>query len=77
MNTPFDRFVIAPGLMNGQACICGMRLTVRRMVEIVGLYPDRSELEQEFPQLEDNDIRQALEFSTDNLDGQTIASGSA
>ena len=54
-----------------------MRLTVRRVVETVALYPDRTELKQEYPELEDDDIRQALEFAADNLDDQNIASGSA
>jgi uncharacterized protein (DUF433 family) len=45
-----------------------MRLTVRRVLEIVVLYPDRNELKQEYPELEDNDIRQALKFAADNLD---------
>ena len=59
------------------SCIRGMRLTVRRVVETVALYPDRTELKQEYPELEDDDIRQALEFAADNLDDQNIASGSA
>ena len=56
MNTRFDRITIDPELMNGQPCIRGMRLTVRRVVEAVALYPDRAELKQEYPELEDDDI---------------------
>jgi uncharacterized protein (DUF433 family) len=77
MTTRFDRIAIDPNLMNGQPCIRGMRLTVRRVVEIVALYPDRDELKQEYPELEDDDIRQALEFAADNLDDQIIAFGAA
>ena len=40
-----------------------MRLTVRRVVEAVALYPDRTELKAEYPELEDEDIREALEFA--------------
>ncbi len=46
--------------MNGQPCIRGMRLTVRRVVEAVALYPDRNELFQNYPELEAEDVRQAL-----------------
>jgi len=77
MTTRFDRITIDPRLMNGQPCIRGMRLTVRRVLEIVALYPDRSELKQEYPELDDDDIRQALEFAADNLDDQIIALGGA
>ena len=42
MNTPFDRITIDPEQMNGQPCIRGMRLTVRRVVEAAALYPDRA-----------------------------------
>jgi uncharacterized protein (DUF433 family) len=30
------------------------------VVEAVALYPDRTELKEEYPELEDDDIRQAL-----------------
>jgi uncharacterized protein (DUF433 family) len=66
MNPQFDRITIDPELMNGQPSIRGMRLTVRRVVEAVALYPYRAELKQEYPELEDDDIRQALEFAATN-----------
>ena len=77
MNTQFDRITVDPELMNGQPCIRGMRLTVRRVVEAVALYPDRAELKQEYPELEDDDIRQALEFAASSLDDEIIALGAA
>ena len=77
MNTPFDRITVDPAVMNGQPCIRGMRLTVRRVVEAVALYPDRTELKSEYPELEDEDIRQALEFAAGNLDDQVITLGAA
>ena len=77
MNTPYDRITVDSDQMNGQPCIRGMRLTVRRVVEIVALYPDRTELKREYPEIEDDDIRQALEFAADNLDDQIIALGAA
>jgi uncharacterized protein (DUF433 family) len=65
-----DRITINPAIMNGQPCIRGMRLTVRRVIEAVALYPERKELKQEYPELEDDDIAQALEFAARNLDDQ-------
>ena len=42
------------------------------MLETLATYPDRKDLLQEYPELEEEDIRQALEFAAANLDGQVI-----
>ncbi|MDX2153396.1 MAG: DUF433 domain-containing protein [Bryobacteraceae bacterium] len=64
----FDRITVDPRQMNGQPCIRGMRLTVRRVVEAVSLYPSRDELFRDYPELQDEDVRQALEFAAANLE---------
>ena len=53
-------------------CIRNLRLTVRRVIELLATYPDRAELHQEFPELEDEDIRQALIFASSYLDDRII-----
>ena len=77
MSAKFDRITVDPGIMNGQPCIRNMRLTVRRVVESVALYPDWDELQEEYPELEIEDIRQALQFAAGNLYDQTLALGAA
>jgi len=67
-----DRITVNPTIMNGQPCIRGMRLTVRRVLEAAALYPDRSELKAEYPELADEDIAQALDFAARNLDDQIL-----
>jgi uncharacterized protein (DUF433 family) len=67
-----DRIQSYSGRMNGQPCIRNLRLTVRRVIELLAMYPDREELRQEFPELEDEDIRQALMFAVACLDDQII-----
>ena len=67
-----DRITVDPAIMNGQPCIRGMRLTVRRVVEATALYPERTELKAEYPELEDEDIAQALDFAARNLDDQMV-----
>lgn len=59
----FDRIRIDPRVMNGQPCLRNLRITVRHAIEIAALYPDRSERLSEFPEIEDEDIRQALQFA--------------
>ena len=68
----FDRITTDPEIMNGQPCIRGMRLTVRRVLEAVAMYPDRAELRREYPELDEDDIRQALEFAAMRLDDEII-----
>jgi uncharacterized protein (DUF433 family) len=58
----FDRITWDPNWMNGQPCIRGMRLTVRRVVEAVELYPRSEDLFRNYPELEPEDVEQALAF---------------
>lgn len=58
-----DRITMNPDRMNGQPTIRNLRLTVKRVIELLALYPDRTELRQEYPELEDEDIQQALTFA--------------
>jgi uncharacterized protein (DUF433 family) len=68
----FDRITTVPSRMNGQPCIRDLRLTVRRVVEAVALYPDRAELRREYPELDDEDIRQALAFAAACLEDRLV-----
>ena len=45
-----------------------MRVTVRRVVEALAVYPSRDDVRREYPELEPDDIRQALDFAAQNLD---------
>jgi uncharacterized protein (DUF433 family) len=70
MKRRFDRISVNSAVMNGQPCISRTRLTVRRVVEAVALYPDRSELKVEYPELTDEDIAEALAFAASSLDDE-------
>ena len=67
-----DRITTDPARMNGEPCIRNMRLTVRRVLEALATYPDRAELKREYPELEDEDIRQALAFAAASLDDKIL-----
>ncbi len=68
----FKRITSDPERMDGQPCIRDLRLTVRRVVEAVATYPDRADLKREYPELEDEDIREALAYAAANLDDKVI-----
>ena len=69
----FDRITIEPGKMNGQPCIRGLRLTVRRVLELIGQYRSREELRADYPDLEDEDIRQATAYAAAMLGDEVHA----
>ena len=69
-----DRITSNPARMNGQPCVRNLRLTVRRVLELVALHPNREDLRREYPELEDEDIRQALEYAAASLDDRSLES---
>ncbi len=62
----FDRITVNPDQMGGQPCVRNLRLTVRRVLEAIAVYPERRELFSEYPELEEEDIKQILEFAAAN-----------
>lgn len=49
-----------------------MRMTVRRALEALGRYPDRQQLFAEYPELDEEDVRQVLGFAAANLDDKLV-----
>ena len=77
MDTTIDRITVDPAVMNGQACIRGMRITVRRVLEALKVYPDWQDLLKKYPDLEEDDIRQVLDWAARNLDDEVLSLGVA
>jgi uncharacterized protein (DUF433 family) len=69
---PFDRITSNPARMNGQPCVRDLRITVRRVLEALATYSDRDELLREYPELEPDDIRQALAYAATALDDKVL-----
>ena len=67
-----DRITIDAARMNGEPGIRDLRLTVRRVLEALATYPDRTELKREYPELEDEDIRQALAYAAALVDDKVV-----
>ncbi len=59
----FDRITLDSNVMAGQACIRGQRVTVSLLVNLKanGMSPD--EIVTEYPYLEVEDVRQALQYA--------------
>jgi uncharacterized protein (DUF433 family) len=73
----FNRITWNPNQMNGQPCIRGMRITVRRLVEAVSIYPNREDLFRNYPELDPEDVRQALAFAAATLENSAAETPAA
>jgi uncharacterized protein (DUF433 family) len=67
-----DRITSDPNRLNGAPCIRGLRLSVKRVLDALATYPDREELRREYPELEDEDIRQALAYAAASVDDKIL-----
>ena len=72
MDTPLDRITVEPGKCGGKPCIRDMRITVRRVLELIASYPDREALFSEYPFLEPEDLRQALHYAAAAVDDELL-----
>ena len=58
----FDRITFNQRIMAGQACIRGMRIPVSLIVNLVARGKQTAEILEEYPDLEPEDVQQALEY---------------
>mgnify|MGYP006305182627 CR=1 FL=1 len=58
-----DRITFDPQILGGRACIRGMRITVSHVVNLVANGMTTSEIVEDHPDLEAEDVRQALQYA--------------
>jgi uncharacterized protein (DUF433 family) len=58
-----DRITFEAGKMGGRACIRGLRITVGTIVSLVSEGADVADVLADYPDLEAEDIRQALAYA--------------
>ena len=59
----FDRITFDPSTLGGKACIRGMRISVSLVVNLVANGMTASEIVIEYPNLEEDDVAQALRYA--------------
>jgi uncharacterized protein (DUF433 family) len=59
----FDRITFDPNILGGKACIRGMRISVSLIVNLVANGMTVAEILTEYPNLEDEDVAQALRYA--------------
>ena len=68
----FDRITVNPAVLNGQPTIRGMRLSVRRVLEAFATQPNWESLHDDYPELERDDLRQALEYAAASVNDEIL-----
>jgi uncharacterized protein (DUF433 family) len=59
----FNRITFDPNVMGGRACIRGMRITVSLILNLISNGMTAQEIVKEYPYLEEEDIRQSLQYA--------------
>ena len=59
----FERITIDPGVFGGKPCIRGMRFPVSKILDLIAADVSREEILDDYPYLEEEDIRQALKYA--------------
>ena len=63
-----DRITAAPDILGGKACVRGMRISVALIVNLVANKMSMAQIIDEYPDLEAEDIRQALHYAARAVD---------
>ncbi|MCD6220475.1 DUF433 domain-containing protein [Candidatus Calescamantes bacterium] len=58
-----SRITFNPRIMGGQACIRGMRIPVATIIKLIAKGKSVPEILEEYPDLEEEDIKEALEYA--------------
>ncbi|HSR09698.1 MAG TPA: DUF433 domain-containing protein [Bryobacteraceae bacterium] len=66
----FNRITIEPAKCGGKPCIRGLRITVRRVLELLAEHPHREDFLKEYQFLEDEGLQQVLHYAADVVDGK-------
>jgi uncharacterized protein (DUF433 family) len=61
----FKRITVNPNQMGGVACIRGLRIPVATIVEMIADGMTQDEILKNYPDLEAEDIHEALQFAAD------------
>ncbi len=67
-----DRITIDPGIVQGKPCIRGMRITVGLVLNLLANGMSHSEILRNYPDLEEDDILQCLEYAARLVDERVI-----
>jgi uncharacterized protein (DUF433 family) len=63
----FERIVVDHRIMGGVPCIVGTRIPVATLVSMIAEGMTTDEIAADFPQISQDDVRQALQFAAEAM----------
>jgi uncharacterized protein (DUF433 family) len=71
-NPLFDRITIEPGKCGGRPCLRGMCIRVKDVLDLLSHGASHAEIIEDFPELEEDDIRAALAWAAAQAGHQVL-----
>lgn len=68
----FDRITLEPGKCSGKPCIRGLRIPVQSVLTHLGSGMSVEQILQEWPELEQEDIHQALAYASEAVNEEVF-----
>ena len=68
----FKRITVNPAQMDGVPCVRGMRIPVATIINMVAQDISREDILRFYPDLEKEDIQEALEFAAETVRERTL-----
>ena len=72
MASHLDRITTDPAVFGGRPCVRGLRVRVKDILDMLASGASRSEILEDFPYLEEEDIAAALEYAAQHVDHPVI-----
>ena len=69
-----DRITVSPNQCGGRPCIRGMRIRVQDVLDLLAAGVSEAEILGDYPDLQPEDIRAALEFAAASMDHPVLQS---
>ncbi len=69
-----DRITVNPNQCGGKPCIRGMRIRVKDVLDLLAAGVPEPEILKDYPDLEPEDIRAALEYAAASMDHPVLQS---
>lgn len=71
-STLLERITVTPGQCGGRPCIRGMRMRVSDILGLLGAGASHAEILEDYPFLEEEDIRAALAYAAVQADHRVL-----
>lgn len=71
----FERIAVDPQVCSGKPCIRGTRIMVKNILGLVAGGYDLEKILKTYPELEEEDIRQALDYAAFVVDDERVIAG--